>query len=76
MILLEKNDKQNQALQTCWLHLARLEFAFSKIEYSFSITAEVYQKITNEELSFFDQFIYRFTKLQDTLSGRNFLNQF
>lgn len=72
MILFEKNDKLNQAYQTCRMHLTRLEFAFSKIEGYFPISSETYQLITNEEMSYFDQFIYRFTKLQDAIGSKLF----
>lgn len=72
MILFEKNDKLNQALQTSRLHLARLQFAYSKITCYFPLTSEIYQTITNEELSYFDQFIFRFTKLQDTIGTKLF----
>ena len=72
MILFEKNDKLNEALQTSRLHLARLQYAYSKIQHFFPITIESYLKITEDELSYFDQFIYRFTKLQDTIGSKLF----
>lgn len=72
MILFEKNDKLNEAYKTSQLHLLRLEYAYSKIIGFFPITIEGYRKITEDELCYFDQFIYRFTKLQDSIGAKLF----
>ncbi|MFZ4582913.1 MAG: hypothetical protein ACOYM7_09710 [Paludibacter sp.] len=74
MILFEKNDKLNEAYQTSRIHLDRMQFAYSKIQTYFPLSMEGYLKITDEELSFFDQFIYRFSKLQDAMGAKLFIS--
>ncbi len=72
MILFEKNDKLNEAYQSSRIHFERMQFAYSKIQSFFPLNMEGYLKITDEELSFFDQFIYRFSKLQDAMGAKLF----
>ncbi len=72
MIVFEKEDKLYQAYQMSVIHLERMQFAFGKIQHFFPLNIEKYQSITPEEMSFFDQFIYRFTKLQDVIGAKLF----
>lgn len=68
----EMLDKLNEAVQLCIIHRERMSFAWSKIEKYFPLNAEKYKLLLPEELSFLDQLIFRFSKLQDSMGGRLF----
>jgi hypothetical protein len=68
----EINDKLNEALQLCTIHCQRMSFAWSKVENYFPLDTEKYSHLLPEELSFIDQLIFRFSKLQDSMGGKLF----
>ena len=72
MMLQEENDILNEAYKTCLIHIGRLNFSYQKIEHFFPLTIEVYNNIDDNQISFFDQFIYRFTKFQDAMGAKLF----
>ena len=49
-----------------------MSFAFDKIKHLFPLTVDKYSDITKEEISFLDQLIFRFSKMQDAMGGRLF----
>ncbi len=68
----ELRDKLFEAIQLCTIHSERMCFAFSKIEKYFPLNCETYSHLLPEELSFFDQLIFRFSKMQDSMGGKLF----
>ena len=70
--LSEKKDKLNQAVQLCLIHVERMRFAWEKVKNHFPLNSEKYLKLQPEELSFLDQLIFRFSKLQDSMGGKLF----
>ena len=72
MILKEENDRMYESYLVCQKHLQRMEFAYSKISNLFPLNLVQYESISHEELSYFDQFIFRFTKLQDCMGNKLF----
>jgi len=68
----EIQDKLNEAVQLSIIHSERMSFAWSKIEKHFPLNNEKYKLLLPEELSFFDQLIFRFSKLQDSMGGKLF----
>jgi hypothetical protein len=68
----EKQDKLIEAVQLCNIHSERMRFAWGKVKSYFPLDSEKYLNLRPEELSFFDQLIFRFAKLQDTMGGRLF----
>mgnify|MGYP001163043658 FL=1 len=68
----EKRDKLIEAVQLCNIHSERMRFAWGKVERHFPLDSEKYLKLQPEELSFLDQLIFRFAKLQDTMGGKLF----
>lgn len=72
MIEPKLNDKLLQTFDTCAIHLKRMEFARSKVEVIIPLTEERYSLMDEEKISFLDQFIFRFSKLQDAMGGRLF----
>jgi hypothetical protein len=68
----EYNDRLKEAVQLCAIHVERMSFAYTKLEKYFPLTELQYFNIEPEELSYFDQLIFRFSKLQDCMGGKLF----
>ncbi len=54
------------------MHHKRMMFAKNKISQLFPLTTESYQELTEEQITYSDQLIYRFSKLQDTIGNKLF----
>ena len=59
-------------LTECDKHLRRMHYAIGKVAHLFPLTKEVLLKLNEEEIAYFDQSIYRFTKLQDAIGQKLF----
>ena len=68
----ETRDKLNEAILLCTIHSERMSFAREKIKMHFPLYRDEYLRLQPEELSFFDQLIFRFSKMQDCMGGRLF----
>jgi hypothetical protein len=49
-----------------------MRFAWEKVKDHFPLDKEKYKQLQPEELSFMDQLIFRFSKLQDSMGGKLF----
>jgi len=54
----------------CNTHAERLHWAMNELAHKKPISAETIQYLTNMELAVFDQFIARFSKLQDAIGSK------
>ncbi len=72
MIRSELNDRIIQTFDTCALHLKRMEFAKSKVSAFIPLNRDNYYSMDDETIGFLDQYIFRFSKLQDTMGSRLF----
>lgn len=72
MLTEELNDKLTETLSICELHHQRMIFAFENIQHYFPLTETKFSQIAPMEMAFFDQLIYRFSKLQDSMGSRLF----
>ncbi len=72
MLTDELNDKLNETVAICELHHQRMMFAFTSLEKYWPLTEFNYSQISAIELALFDQLIYRFSKLQDSMGTRLF----
>lgn len=68
----ELKDKLTETLSICELHHQRMIFAFESIQHYFPLTETKFSQIAPVEMAFFDQLIYRFSKLQDSMGSRLF----
>ena len=68
----EKREKLNEAVLLCTIHSERMSFAWEKIKTHFPLDREKYIRLKPEELSFVDQLIFRFSKMQDSMGGKLF----
>ena len=65
-------DKLKETLVTCELHHKRMVFAYQKMQSLLPLDKEGYDNLTSEQISFSDQLIYRFSKLQDIMGQKLF----
>lgn len=72
MIGSELNDQIIQTFDACALHIKRMEFAKSKVSAFIPLSRDNYYSIDDETIGFLDQYIFRFSKLQDTMGSRLF----
>jgi hypothetical protein len=72
MLTDELKDKLKETLAICELHHQRMMFAFRSLEKYWPLTEFNFSQISAIELALFDQLIYRFSKLQDSMGTRLF----
>lgn len=72
MLTDELKDKLEETLAICELHHQRMMFAFKNLEKYWPLTEFNFSQISAIELALFDQLIYRFSKLQDSMGTRLF----
>jgi len=64
--------KLQKYFNECDKHLQRIEEAYTDIESSIPLTVEKYKTLSKDEVQDIDQYLYRFSKLQDTLGEKIF----
>lgn len=64
--------KLQKYLNECDKHLQRIEEACEDMKDSTPLTVKKYQNLSKDEVQDIDQYLYRFTKLQDTLGQKLF----
>jgi len=69
---IKPSDRLIEAIQLCDIHRQRMSFAWEKIAPGFPLTIEKYLALKPETLSFFDQLIFRFSKLQNAMGNKLF----
>ncbi len=72
MLTEEMHDKLSETIAVCDLHHQRMMFAWEQLSKYFPLTEMTLTGLTPIELAFFDQLIYRFSKLQDMMGSRLF----
>jgi hypothetical protein len=69
MIGSELNDRIIQTFDICALHIKRMKFAKSKVSAFFPLNRKSYYSIDDESVGFLHQYIFRFSKLLDTMGS-------
>lgn len=59
-------------INECSKHLTRMQYAINKISYLFPLTKESVSRLKDDEISYIDQIIYRYSKLQDAVGHKLF----
>jgi len=59
-------------LLACRNHHERMSYAYGKIKNLIPLDEEKYRQLSGDDVSYFDQLIYRFSKLQDTMGNKLF----
>lgn len=69
---MDSNRTFIEKLHECNLNKKRLLFAQKKVKLFMPLTLDSYKLLKNVEVSFIDQMIFRYTKLQDTMGYQLF----
>ena len=64
--------KLEKYLNECGKHVLRIRKAYSKIRKVLPLSSTQYQNLSDDEVAAIDQFLFRFSKLQDTLGDKIF----
>jgi hypothetical protein len=72
MLTEELHDKLRETMAISDLHHERMLFAYTSLRHHFPLTESIFSQISPLELALFDQLIYRFSKLQDSMGSRLF----
>ncbi|MGC8555355.1 MAG: hypothetical protein ACP5NA_07725 [Candidatus Acidulodesulfobacterium sp.] len=64
--------KLSHILEECDKHVLRIKYAKEKMHNFMPLNVEKYKSLNNEEIGYIDQFIFRFSKLQDSMGKRLF----
>lgn len=72
MLNRELKNKLEETLGICEIHHQRMMFAYNNVKKQFPLTETGFGSISGMELALFDQLIYRFSKLQDSMGTRLF----
>lgn len=65
-------DKLKESVKLCDVHHERMFYAYGKVRHKFPLTETSYERLSKDELSYLDQLIFRFSKLQDSMGRRIF----
>jgi len=72
VILNTKTLKIEKYINECKKHKIRIEKSYAKVKDIFPLSAQRYEKLSDDEIEAIDQYLFRFSKLQDTLGMRLF----
>lgn len=72
MLTNELKDKLTETIAICNVHHQRMKFALDSVKKHFPLTESNFGHISQLEMALFDQLIYRFSKLQDSMGSRLF----
>ncbi len=64
--------KLEKYFKECDKHLQRIEEAYEDMKDIFPLTVEKYQSLTKDKVQAIDQYLFRFSKLQDTIGDKIF----
>ncbi|MCK5136403.1 MAG: toxin-antitoxin system antitoxin subunit [Bacteroidales bacterium] len=65
-------DKLNKILKLLEINFERLDYAYSRIELLLPFNASRITNLEAEQISFIDQYIFRFSKIQDIMGEKLF----
>ncbi len=68
----DNKDRLDEALKICEIHFERMRYATQKVKKYFPLNEEKYHALNDDDLSYLDQIIFRFSKLQDSMGARLF----
>lgn len=72
--MLDENyiDKLKKILNMLETNFERLNYAYSRIEYLLPFSVPIINKLKAEQISFVDQYIFRYSKIQDIMGEKLF----
>ena len=70
--LMDNKIRLQKYLNECQKHKIRIEKSYSKVKDIFPLSAAKYENLSDDEIEAIDQYLFRFSKLQDTLGDKVF----
>jgi hypothetical protein len=67
-----KQLKLQKIIEECDKHILRMNRAYQKIAPSLPLDRDKYTRLSDDEVGYIDQYLFRFEKLQDTIGRRLF----
>ena len=58
-------EKTNRIFEKCQRHIYHMDLAHTEIAHLMPLSVETYEKLTDADIKTVDQFLFRFSKLQD-----------
>ena len=68
----ETIERLQREYEVCDKHILRIDEALRGLKVDFPITLETYQRFDSDQIRCIDQFIFRFSKLQDAIGAKIF----
>lgn len=68
----ETYDAIIEIIHICHLHLERMQYASDQLNLFLPLTLEKHKHLSQDQISYLDQYIFRFSKLQDSMGARLF----
>jgi len=65
-------QKMSRAIRECEIHLDRMRYAMAAMERFMPMGEAAYARLSMEEIQVVDQFVFRFSKVQDAMGERLF----
>lgn len=62
--------KKAKIIKECDKHVQRLEYASKQLQKIFPLSTQAYENLSEQNIQSIDQFLYRFSKLQDTIGEK------
>ena len=67
------NLRLEKLIKECDKHLERIKHAYAKMAVFMPLSASRYAQLTDDEVEHIDQYLYRFSKLQDVIGEKLFV---
>ena len=68
----EINERLQREFEVCDKHILRINEALEELSSTLPLTNESYAQLSSEQIRCIDQFIFRFSKLQDAMGAKIF----
>ena len=65
-------EKINRIFEECQRHIYHMDLAHTEIAHLIPLSVETYEKLTDADIKTIDQFLFRFSKLQDAIGKKLF----
>ncbi|MEI8208407.1 MAG: hypothetical protein WCG16_04330 [Methylococcales bacterium] len=67
------NPRMDKLIAECDKHVKRMSYAYSKMALFMPLDINRYQQLSDDEVEHIDQFLFRFSKLQDAMGEKLFV---
>ena len=68
-----RDRRMEKLITECDKHLQRMSYVYTKMTLFMPLDISRYQQLSDDEVEHIDQFLYRFSKLQDAMGEKLFV---